>query len=366
MLKKENLEVKLLKFKFGLKKRIAFYKKLKSYTESEFPLYESLTKLKARHDSKKGRLKKGDFRGKLIGIWLDKMKNGYSFSQAIQGWIPDAELNLISSGEDGAGIEYGLEEAIKFAESSNKIKSAIISGAAYPLVLFFVVLGFIAMFSIQLAPTYLTFLPLERWPDMGRYFYYISTAIIDYWYIFLVLLMVLIYLITSTIGTWVGSTRTYFDNLPPWSIYKSYQSSAFLISLASMMRSGTPLNDALKKIEKISSNWVSFFIDKMIRNLKKGGKNFGTHLDVGLLDEETAGDVIDYSELGDFEAAIYKIGEENLKESVNKIKSRMDIVKHIMTAFVGIMVLVIYYTTVELNTSVAEAASNSTAQQANR
>lgn len=358
MLKKEELSLKYLKFKFGLKKRIAIYKKIKSYTESEFPVYESLIKLKARSDSKK------DFRGKIIGIWLDQMKGGAQFSTAIKGWVPDAELNLISSGESGDGIEYGLEEAIKFAESSRKIKSAIISGATYPLVLLFVVLGFMAMFSIQLAPTYLSFLPLEQWPDMGRYFYNISIIIVDYWYILLILAGVLSFLISSTIGTWVGQTRTFFDKFPPWSVYKVYQSSAFLISLASMMKSGTPLNDGLKKIKKTSSAWVGFYIEQMLKNLKKGGKNFGKHLDVGLMDEETAGDVIDYSELGSFESAIYKIGEDNLKESVEKINSRMSLLRNLMIGLVGIIVMVIYYTTIELNTSVAEAASNSTAQQA--
>ncbi len=89
------------------------------------------------------------------------------------------------------------------------------------------------------------------------------------------------------------------------------------------------------------------------------------HLDVGLMDNETAGDVIDYSELGSFETAIYKIGEENLKESVEKINSRMSIIRNIMIGMVGVIVMVIYYTTIELNTSVAEAASNSTVQQAN-
>ena len=358
MAKKEIKIDKILKFRLGLQQRISIYKRLKSFTESEFPVYDSLTKFKYRYDLKK------DFRGKIIGIWLENMKQGDSFSKAITGWVPESELNLISAGEDGAGIEHGLHEAIKFAESAQKIKSTIISGATYPLVLFFVVVGFIAMFSVQLAPTYLSFLPIERWPDLGRYFYYLSRGIVDYWYILLAIFIALGILIGTTIGSWVGNTRTFFDKFPPWSVYKVYQSSAFLISLASMMKSGTPLNDALKKIKKTSSSWVGFYLEQMLRNLKKGGKSFGKHLDVGLMDEETAGDVIDYSELGNFESAVYEIGEKNLETSVQKIESRMAVLKNLMIALVGITVMVIYYTTIELNSTVAEAASNSTAQQA--
>jgi type II secretory pathway component PulF len=351
---------RILKFQFGMKQRISLYKKLKSFTEEEFAIYDSLIKFKTRFDKKK------DFRGKIIGIWLENLKDGKSLSYAISGWVPDSELNLIAAGEDGQGIEYGLGEAIRFAESSQKIKNTIISGASYPALLFVAVIGFIAMFSIKLAPTYLTILPLEKWPDLGRNFYAFSKFIVDYWYVALGLLIAFGVVIGLTISKWVGRIRRVFDNLPPWSIYKVYQGSAFLIMLASLMKSGTPLNDALKKIKKISSPWVSSYLEQMLRNLKKGGKNFGQHLHVGLLDEETAYDVIDYSELGKFEEAVYTIGDNNLNESIVKIEKKTAMVKSLMIMLVGVTVGIIYYTTMTLNSTAAEAASSGTNSSASQ
>lgn len=344
----------VLRFKFGLKHRLNLYERLAAFTKEEFPLFDSLQKFKKRYDKKK------DFRGKIISIWLEDMKYGASLSQVLQGWIPDAELNLIQAGEEGKGIEHGLDEAIKFAKSAQKIKNTIIQGATYPLMLLLVVLGFIAMFSVKMAPTYLGILPLEQWPAMGQNLYNFSNFIISYWHLLIVFLAVISFFIAKTIGTWTGQTREFFDKMPPWSVYKVYQGSAFLISLASMMQSGTPLNDSLKKIKKTSSNWLAEYINDMEKNLKKGGKNFGSHLDVGLLDEETAGDVIDYSELGKFEEAVYTIGEKNLEESVEKIALRMAMLKNLMLVLVGLTVGAIYYTTIELNGSVADSASNST------
>lgn len=345
----------LLKFKFNLKARINLYKKLKGFTEQHFPIYESLVKFKTRYDKKK------DYRGKMIGIWLENMKHGANFNTAIKGWVPESELNLIAAGEDGNGIEKGLGEAIKFATSSQKIKKTIISGAAYPTVLFLLVLGFIAMFSLQLAPTYLGLLPIERWPTVGYYFYYFSKFLVDYWFILGGSLISFIYFIAKTIPTWTGRTREYFDKLPPWSVYKVYQSSAFLISLSSMMQSSITLNDALKRIKKTSSAWVGYYIDEMLKNLRRGGTRFGQHLDVGLLDDETAGDVIDYSDLGNnFEEAIYTIGEQNLEDNIEKITLQMNIAKNLMIMFVGVTIALIYATTIQLNTVVAEAASAST------
>lgn len=344
---------KFLKFRLGLKYRIKIYEKLEAYTKEGFPVYDSLLKFKQRYDKKK------DFRSKVMVHWLDKMKNGANFSQAIRGWVPDAELNLISAGEDGTGLEHGLKEAIKFGESSQKIKSTIIGGSMYPLILLIIILLFTAMFSVQMAPTYLNILPLERWPDIGQTFYGISKFVVDFWMILLGSFAVIGFVISKTIGNWTGAAREFADKFPPWSIYKVYQSCSFLIALSSMMQSEIPLNESLIKLRKTSSPWLAKYIDEMMRNLRRGGENFGKHLNVGLLDEETAWDVIDYSELGNFEEAVYAIGEKNLKESIVQIEARMSLVKNLMIVLVGLTVGMIYMTNVELNSVIADSASSS-------
>lgn len=351
MAKENNFKMKLLKFRFGLTQRINLYERLKSYTEEEFPVYESLARFKARYDKSK------DYRGEIIGYWLDEMQSGQSFSKTVKGWIPDSELNLISSGEDGAGLEKGLGEAIKFAQSAQKIKSIIIGGAMYPAILLAVVLGFIAMFSIQMAPTYLGLLPLDRWPTLPQYFYMFSKFIVDFMPLLLLIGVILSIIIGISISKWVGSVREVFDKLPPWSVYKVYQGCAFLIGLASMMQSGIPLNDSLDKMRKSSGKWLQNYIDEMQKNLRRGGQNFGQHLNVGLLDDETSGDVIDYSELGKFEEAVYSIGEKNLERSVKVIDLKMGLARNLMLIVVGLTVGMIYWTNIELNSTIAESVS---------
>lgn len=352
--KKDNSINKWLKFRFGLQKRINLYERLRAYVKEDFPVYDSLEKFEARYAKKK------DPRAIIIKNWMDKMKHGLSFSKAIEGWVPDAELNLILAGEEGEGIEIGLGEAIKFAGSAQKIKNTIISGITYPFILFAVVLIFVGMFSLKMAPTYLGILPLDKWPELGQNFYAVSAFIVKYWLLVIAVLVITTLTIIKTVGSWTGPARTFFDKLPPWSVYKVYQASAFLISLASMMKSGIPLNNAIKKIRASSSPWLMGYTDEMLRNLRRGGANFGIHLNVGLLDEETAGDLIDYSVLGGFEKAIYALGEKTLEDSVKRINSRMGIVKNLMIVLVGITVGIIYYTTIDLNGVVAESASTAT------
>lgn len=342
----------LWKMRFGIKKRIAFYEKLKSYTEQEFPVYDTLNKFKKRYDKKK------DVRGKIIGVWLDNMKNGYSFSNSVRGWIPESELNLIASGEEGRGIENGLAHAVNFATKAKQIKSTIIKGAAYPLFLIVFVAVFVAMFSLKMAPVYVDLLPMTKWPPIAKNFYYVSDFLVNYWLIVVGGIIGLSFFISKTIGVWTGKVREkIFDKIPPWSVYKIYQACVFLISLSSMMQSGVPLNDALTKMKKTSARWVEKYINFMQRNLKKGGQNFGQHLNVGLLDEETAMDVIDYSELGNFENAIHEIGERNLQESIQKIEAAMGVARILALILIAVVVGLIYYINFDLNNIVAESVS---------
>lgn len=350
-----NLDTKKInsyyKFRFGLKERIKLYSKLRDYLREGYAVYDSLLKFKLRFEKRK------DFRAKIVEHWLKRMQEGQTFKGAIKGWVPDSELNLIASGEDGQGLDSGLDEAIKFAASSNRIKTAIKKGLTYPVVLFVVIILFISMFSIQLAPAYLEILPLEKWPEAASFLYGISRFIITQWIPLLISLFAITYIVAKTINVWTGEIRKVFDKAPPWSVYKVYQSSSFLISLASMLRSGTPLHDAILKMKKTSPLWMNQYLDKMLKNIVKGGKNYGEHLNVGLLDDETTDDVIDYADLGKFEQAIYTIGENNLVEAVDKIEEKMAVVKNIMLVLVGIAITLIYFSSVELSATAADATA---------
>ncbi len=331
-----------------------------SYTEEGYPVFDTLTKFKKRLDAKK------DPVGKIIGIWLDEMKRGKQFSQAINGWIPDSELNLISSGEKGDGIHIGLKEAIRFTEAANKMKSVIVKGAIYPGVLFLMAMIFLGAFSKYLSPTFVSILPIDMWPGDAQALQSLSEGLVKFWYFGVAFVFIAGFIIKQTIGFWTGRGRTIADKMPPWSIYKSYNTAAFLITLSSMMRSGTALNESLKGMSKISSPWMDTYLKKMMSNLKKGGKNFGIALDVGLLEPETAGDVIDYSELGKFEKAIHSIGEQSIEDNINRIEAQMAVAKNLMLVVVAGIVGWIYFTSANLNSIVADSASSGKPMQAKK
>lgn len=338
-----------IKLKFGLTARIGLYQRLAAFLKAGIPVFEALTAIKNRYEKRK------DVRHVMLGKWILSMKEeGLQFADALKEWIPSSEYMLISSGARGEGLVSGLEEAARLSTAASKIKKAIFVGAAMPTVLCILLVLMIGGFDIYMAPVFKNLLPVKQWPEGAQLLYNISSFITGYWYFVVGVTVSLATIISLTMNNWVTYPRSIFDKMPPWSIYKSYQASSFLIGLASMLKAGVALNDSLKIMRKNSSPWMVIHLDKMLGSLRIGGSNYGEALDTGLFDEETAGDIIDYARLSSFENAIYTIGEKMVEEGVVKTNERMAVIKNLMLFLVAGTVFWIYFTSYDLQSTIAE------------
>lgn len=338
-----------MKFRFGLDKRIGLYEKIAAFLEAGIDLTATLKQIRDRYAIRK------DFRAVIITLWLAKMDAGLKFADAIAEWVPPGELMLIEAGERGGGLITGLQEAVVLSNASAKNKSAIIKGVSMPAVLFCMIIGMLIMFEIQMVPTFAALLPIEKWPATPLLLHNISSFLKSN-----ILLIAIFFggfgaLVGKTMGSWTRDPRRIFDKIPPWSIYRGYQSSSFLIALSSLMRAGVPAFDSLLAMDKNASPWMRAHLKKMMDTMSRGGGNMGQALDTGLLDDETAGDVQDYSKLGSFSSAINILGARSLDSGVKMIESRMGVVNKAMLFFVAGAIMWIYGASFELQSTIADA-----------
>lgn len=336
------------RMKFGLGNRISFYERMSAFLVAGIPVFDAVDAIRARMEKNK------DSRAYMFEEWLNVMRGGSRFSEAVRDWIPSSEYMLVSSGEQGGRLVDGLNEATRLSTAAAKIKKAIIAGAALPALLFFMLGGMISGFDVYMAPVFKNLLPVNQWPENAQLLYGISHFLTSYWYIIITIIAVTTVLVSYTINGWVGRIREVFDYLPPWSVYKNYQASSFLIGLASMLKAGVALNDALKMMLKNASPWLGVHITQMLAALKGGGSNYGEALDTGLFDSETAGDISDYARLSSFENAIYTIGERMVVLGVERTNQKMDVAKNLMLFLVAGTVFWIYFTSYSLQTLIAE------------
>lgn len=341
-------------FRFGLSARISLYERLADFLDNKFPIDDTLETISLRYKKQK------DYRADILNIWRKKIAIGQKFSEAIKDHVPSAERILIASGESGSGgLPQGLREAIRLSKSMAAVKTAIIAGVSYPLALVGMMCLLIAMFATQISPIFKSILPVSQWPESGQTLDMISEFVVVKWWIVLGIICAIGYALAYLMPRWSGSGRQIADNFPPFSIYREYQGASFLIALSSMMISGISLNESLLKIQAKGSPWLKNHINKMLKKLRVAGSEYGKTMDTGMLDQETAGDIEDYSKLSSFEQAVYRIGENTLKKSIIKINARMAVLKNLMLACVAGMLLWVLASSYLLQQTVAENAGKS-------
>ena len=325
------------------------YEKIQAFLEGKFDLVSSLKSIRDRYAGRK------DFRAIIMSEWIMELEKGGRFSDALAPWVPPSELMLIEAGERGGALQAGLAEAVVLSTASARNKAAIIGGVAFPLALVAMLMGMLSMFQVKMAPVFKGLMAVELWPESARTLDSISGFVYNQIYLVIIIFAIVAAIISKTMGTWTRAPRHIFDKLPPWNIYRSYQASSFLIAMSSLMRAGVPAYDALKSMNKNASPWMKAHLAKMMAMMNLGAGNMGRALNTGLLDEETAGDVEDYSRLGSFSDAIYVLGSRSLEEGIKQIQARMGVVKNLLLVLVAGSIIWIYFASFGLQTAIADS-----------
>lgn len=344
------------KLTFSMKTRMGLYERIGAYVENGVDIVTTMKTIKRRYDMKRSTKNKG----LILKEWIEVMEYGGEFHDAIQDWVPSSEHMLIaaSHGSNG-GLVEGLKEARVLAGASAKAKGAIMGGTIFPLVLFSMIIFMLIMFQVQMVPIFKTLLPIPKWPDSAQTLNSISSFLKNNIFIVLGVAVVTAIIVSWTMPRWKGPIRVkYVDKLPPWSIYRTYQASSFLISLASMMKGGTSTYDALRSMHKTASPWMQSHLDKMMFLTRQGLENPGDALDTGLLHDDDAGDIKDYSSLNNFPDAVYIIGQRALEEGVKGIQVKMDVIKNLLLFAVAASIAWIYLTTYGLQNVIASNANS--------
>jgi type II secretory pathway component PulF len=103
-------------FKFGLNNRISLYERMSAFLEAGIPVFDALEAIRSRMEKRK------DIRAKMFEEWLQVMRGGSRFSEALKDWVPSSEYMLISSGEQGGRLIDGLKKRLDYLRQQLKLR----------------------------------------------------------------------------------------------------------------------------------------------------------------------------------------------------------------------------------------------------
>ena len=134
-----------------------------------------------------------------------------------------------------------------------------------------------------------------------------------------------------TFPRWRGGWRAKFDNIPPWSIYRIFVGVGWLLSLASLIKAGTPVSRALRLLRGDSSRYLLYRIDRTLVFINNGD-NLGDALfrtRLGFPDNEIIGDLRIYAELDNFPQALEQLADDWLENGVRVIEQKSALMNNV-------------------------------------
>ena len=168
----------------------------------------------------------------------------------------------------------------------------------------------------------------------------------------IIAIAILVGLITYSMGHLkAGLPRRILNVFPPWSIYKQFNGSILLLSLASLLRSGISFGHALETIRSSSSKYVSSILIMMQAKLQ-AGKRAGEAIQCELFDKETLVNLEVYADTDKLEEGIYVLAEEQLGKQIEKLATATKMLGNVILLIVVLFIIWNYMGLIALQSSI--------------
>lgn len=248
-------------------------RQLATLVGSGIPLVDSLQALEDQVDNMKLKT--------VITNIREKVTEGSKLSDAMKGHpkiFNALYVNMVNAGENSGALDIVLERLADFTENQAKLKSRVVGAMIYPIIMSVVGIALMLMLIVYVVPKVTKIfedvnatLPLPT-----RILISISDAIIGYWYIIILLLIIIGYGIKRWLKTEKG--REYFDKkilkVPLFGkLFRMVAISRFSRTLSTLLSSGVPLLTSMNIVKNIITNVILKRVVEDTSNSVKEGES---------------------------------------------------------------------------------------------
>lgn len=346
----------LRKFAFGASQRKRVYQKLGQMVKNGMSVPMALDTL---IDQQKDR---GASRATLVAIlsrWRRGMLDGRDFSQVARLDLPQADLVLLRAGERSGQLHRSVDNVLFLQESVKKMKGAIYGGLAYPGVLLLLAIAIMNFVAYAMVPVYAEFAPPETWTGMAGALASGAWFVVHILPFIITMFVIFISVSIWSLPRWTGSGRMIADRFLPWSVYKLFNGTSFLIALAGLVREGVKTNDALVIIMEGATPWYRERISATLRRMEDGEKIATALHNTGFdfPDREIVDDLRAYESFDNFDEMIEALARDALETALERIRGQMKIAFNLGMVIFALVLIWYVMGMAGMNQMVGEMAS---------
>lgn len=295
-------------------------------------------------------------RGKYIGSAYraiqQRLERGMDLSEAMSPFIPVEEMLTIQAGEKGIVISgdkpkiaLAIESARNQKIAADEMKAAVRGVLLEPISQTVIFLLSSMIYGAFVWPEMLAAYPEKYWPGWSLPMIQFQVWTAANWsFSFLVVVILAIYY--WSLPNWTGKSRLLAEKLPFWSIYRDRMASAMLGVLGGLLHGGLTLEEALKRINKRSTPYLKWHINRIIRIIPSCGDNPMLALKTGLFSQSVLDRVEDAHSSREFDETLTHIGREALGSILKVVKRTVMFASLIIITIIAVAFL--YQTAVQV------------------
>ncbi len=325
------------KVQFSAKLRLDLYKKLVALMKNNVPLSMALETVQ-RIASVNGRK---PFRPQALAAaaWRKRILEGANLADAVEGWVPSRDMMILQTTEFTNPI-MPMEAMIELNQAIRRIRAAFIGALAYPSVIMLIALVMLVSISTNIVPAFLGISQDIEWTGLAANFVALTDHVRALWPFYALGGVILLTIFLFSLPLWAGGLRRHLDNVPPWSIYRLWQGSGWLMSLSTMLNAGITESDALSRIEERSNRWLKAR-NAAIRQRVINGQELGDALiesEFDFPDFETNLTIAVYSGLSSSGEALQQIARDWVDESQARLEAQSVVLRVLALGFAGAVI----------------------------
>lgn len=322
-----SYEIAKFQFRNNLKMLLRLYRKIAGMLRSNESLPKVLERIwiSASYNGQKPKAPQAV----ALREWRSALQRGLNLTDAMEGWVPTRHLMVLKAGEESGALAKGMESIEEIESSAKKMKGAISKAINYPLFLFFLLYAILWGLGAQLVKSIREFAPegvKAKIKDLGDVTDFVMN---DGHYVIMVIAIFLGILVWS-MPRWVGPLRKRVDTWIPYSWYRIWNGSSFLMGLSALLEAQTPLSRALSILEAQSSPWMRERISATREEVMRG-KNLGEALQAAgydFPDKLIVFDMIILAERADVAKMLEMVSREWMEDQLELLEVQGAIVKN--------------------------------------
>lgn len=352
-----SFEKRYARLQFGYKERKTLYNQLMSLIGTGMAVDDAL-KMSWDVASFEG-TKPKELNAIILAEIIRSKQNGETLARSLKPWVPAEDVMVFEAIENSEDFSGNLRDYMDMLERKKKIKGTILGGLAYPVLLFGMVYFIMAYFGSSVVPQISQMLPMDQWTGPASFLAFMNRFAESYAIPGLLVIIAVVTVIALSLGRWSGAGRVFADRLPIYSTYRMYTGISFLMSVASLIRSGMPAPDALERLYPEANPYVKRRIVAVLRQMRNGA-NLGAALHragTGWPDKKMNLNIKIFAETQDLSAQLSKLAKNWLEMSQEQISRNMGLLRTVAMMMVFLTIMGIVGGTYSLQDQIANSVN---------